>query len=279
MLALAAIAGTWYFQVKVPHDEVVAAFEEAAQQYEGAVSELEARNAELGVAISDLQKTIDSEQPPLNSKLLVKAGATIGEVQGDIATAPPIPPMPESTEKIRHELDRLPALVTDVDALGNYEEQISRLADSKAAIEASIRQMQQITNPSEQFVIQRIGSLQGIAGVQAVTEGNDPNGNLNKQGGYTATVYFSSTLVNQASVFGRDIVDKGTEGGGAIEVYRNVKDAKARNSYLASFDGGPISSGSHKVVGTVVVRTSDKLTASQQDALENSLRKALIKLI
>ena len=111
-----------------------------------------------------------------------------------------------------------------------------------------------------------------------MTEDNDPNGNLNKQGGYTATVYFSSSLINQASVFGRDIIDKGTEGGGAVEVYRNVKDAKARNTYLASFDGGPISSGSHKVVGTVVIRTSDQLTASQQADVENAVRKALIEL-
>ncbi len=181
---------------------------------------------------------------------------------------------PQSTIKTEHDH----SLVTDVEALGDYNSVIAQLSDSKATLEASIVQMQQVTNPSEKFVIERLKNLPGIVGVQAVTEDNDPNGNLNKQGGYTATVYFLSTLIDQGSVFGRDIVDKGTEGGGAIEVYRRVEDAETRNRYLAAFDGGPISSGSHKVIGTVVIRTSDRLTATQQSTLEASIRKALIKL-
>ena len=36
------------------------------------------------------------------------------------------------------------------------------------------------------------------------------------------------------------------------------------NDYLAAFDGGIFASGSHTVVGTVLVRTSNELTASQQ---------------
>lgn len=33
---------------------------------------------------------------------------------------------------------------------------------------------------------------------------------------------------------------------------------------LSGFDGSPFASGSHAVLGTVIVQTSDKLTASQQ---------------
>ena len=50
--------------------------------------------------------------------------------------------------------------------------------------------MRQITAPTESFVIQRIADVEGISGVQAVTEDHDPNGNLNKAGGYTACIYF-----------------------------------------------------------------------------------------
>lgn len=41
--------------------------------------------------------------------------------------------------------------------------------------------MKQITNPNEDFVIQRLKGIPNISGYQAVTEDHDPNGNLNKQ--------------------------------------------------------------------------------------------------
>ena len=74
------------------------------------------------------------------------------------------------------------------------------------------------------------------------------------------------------------IIDKGTDGGGAIEVYANVEDAESRDSYLAGFDGGVLASGSHTVVGTCVVRTSDELAASKQKELEAAVIGALTKL-
>ena len=43
---------------------------------------------------------------------------------------------------------------------------------------------------------------------------------------------------------------------------------KSRESYLAGFDGSILSSGSHKVVGTVLIRTSDDLNATKQKNLE-----------
>lgn len=139
--------------------------------------------------------------------------------------------------------------------------------------------MQQVTNPTEAFIVERLSGLPNITGMEAVTEDNDPNGNLNKQGGYTATVYFASDLVDQSNVYGKTIVDKGTEAGGAIEVYPTVEDANKRNEYLAGFDGaGMLSSGSHSVVGTIVIRTSDKLTASQQKEMEKNIYNSLIEI-
>ena len=78
---------------------------------------------------------------------------------------------------------------------------------------------------------------------------------MDKAGGYTAQVFFSSDLVNQSEVYGTTIIEKGTAAGGSIEVYSNVEDANSRNEYLAAFDGGFFASGSHTVIGTVVVRT------------------------
>ena len=70
----------------------------------------------------------------------------------------------------------------------------------------------------------------------------------------------------------------GTDGGGCIEVYATVEDAEERNRYLASFDGTILDSGSHSVVGTCVVRVSHLLTASEQDAIEQSITDSLTRL-
>ena len=77
--------------------------------------------------------------------------------------------------------------------------------------------------------------------------------------------------MDQGEVLGDTVIEKGTDCGGSIEVYSTVEDANSRNDYLASYDGGIFASGSHIVVGTVLVRTSDKLTASQQKTMEDNI--------
>lgn len=129
-----------------------------------------------------------------------------------------------------------------------------------------------LTNaPSEEYVISCLRKVPGIIDIEAVTETNDPNGNLNKAGGYISQVYFSYSLVNQKNIYGNTVIEKGTSAGGSIEVYKNVNDAKKRNEYLSTFDGGVLSSGSHCILGTVIIRTSNELTASQQKTLENNI--------
>ena len=70
-------------------------------------------------------------------------------------------------------------------------------------------------------------------------------------------------------------VDVGTEGGGQIEVYASASDAKKRDEYLSSFDGSMFTSGYHVVVGTMVIRTSKLLSASEQEQLANDVIAAL----
>ncbi len=136
------------------------------------------------------------------------------------------------------------------------------------------------TTPLTQiFVIDVIKKIPNIINIDAATEYNDPNGQLNKQGGYIADIFFSVDVINQNSIAGITLVEKGTDAGGSIEIYNNVEDAKKRNEYLANFDGTILSLGSHKVIGTCVVRTSSKLTASLQNILSNNIEKALTNSI
>ena len=99
------------------------------------------------------------------------------------------------------------------------------------------------------------------------------------QGSYTAAVYFADNEVTNP-VAGADLVAKGTDAGGCVEVYKTAEDAKKRNDYLSAFDGLPtvINPGSHYVYGTVVIRVAASLTASQQNTLTQKIYEKLTQL-
>lgn len=243
--------------------------EEATSNFKEAVSTVEKNNLDIETAISDLQTLIDSENPPLDNATIDNATTVIKESKTKIVE---IPKIPSKTEEI---ISATEVLLNSSDC----SETLAKLQSANNALSISIKQMQQVTNPKESFIIERLTNLPNIIGMEAVTEDNDPNGNLNKQGGYTSTVYFVSNLVDQSSVYGETIIDKGTTAGGCIEVYPTVEDANRRNEYLSAFDGaGILNSGSHSVVGTVVIRTSDKLTASQQKDMEKNIYNSLIEI-
>lgn len=252
----------WYTQVKVPHDRAVAEFVSATQA-------LEKKNTALSSKTTDLESLLNSSDPPLDGSLTDSTAALIGESRGMLHE---IPKMPDSTEEIV-------AATRDMEGRKPFDEQIDKLASAKVEYADSVKQMTQVTDPSEQFVIERISDVPNVTGVQAATEQNDPNGELHKQGGYTAAVFFSSDLVDRSQLSSEgDIVTVGTDGGGSVEVYESAEAAKARVEYLSAFDGSILSSGSHRVVGTCVVRTSNLLTASQQKSLEQGIVDALVRL-
>lgn len=252
----------WYFQVKKPHDL-------AETKFNAAVKEVEAKNTELTSAMSDAQKILDKKEAVYDN---TTKEAFITALSDAKAAQRKIPDLPKKTADINAETKKLSEPL-------DYSSVINAISEKQTAYQNSVLQMKQITNPNEDFVIQRLKGIPNISGYQAVTEDHDPNGNLNKQGGYTSTVYFSTPLIDQSSVYGNDIVDKGTECGGAIEVYASEEDAEKRDSYLASFDGaGMLNSGSHKVLGAIVIRTSTKLTATQQNKFTNNITNKLLEL-
>lgn len=252
----------WYFQVKKPHDL-------AETKFNAAVKEVEAKNTELTSAMNDAQKILYKKEAVYDN---TTKEAFITALSDAKAAQRKIPDLPKKTADINAETKKLSEPL-------DYSSVINAISEKQTAYQNSVLQMKQITNPNEDFVIQRLKGIPNISGYQAVTEDHDPNGNLNKQGGYTSTVYFSTPLIDQSSVYGNDIVDKGTECGGAIEVYASEEDAEKRDSYLASFDGaGMLNSGSHKVLGTIVIRTSTKLTATQQNEFTNNITNKLLEL-
>ena len=240
---------------------------EAQDAFKAAASALDEKNAEVDTAIADLQEVVESDAKPLDEATTKAAEESISAAQGAKVTAPD---MASDTDAIKEQTAELEKV--------DYKAQLDEIAKAKTDLENSIKQREQVTNPSEAFVIQRLTGVEHIETPTAVTEDHDPNGQLNKQGGYTATVYFVSDLVNQSEVIGDDVIEKGTDGGGAVEVYPDESGAEKRNEYLAGFDGGILSSGSHSVCGTCVIRASDKLTVSQQKELEAAIIEALTRL-
>lgn len=267
VIVVAVVAGGayWYVNYQIPHNEAASAFDAAA-------AGLNNRNAELDSAIEKLQDLMGSGEDPLDEGTLEAASAAIGEAQG---AKQEVPAMPGDTGEIN-------SLAAKIDGMGDYAPQLEALSTAQTNLQNSIDQLKQVTKPSEQFVIERLTGLPNITGVEAATEQNDPNGKLHKDGGYTAAVFFSSDLVDQSQVYADDtctgIPAAGTDGGGCVEVYATVEDAEERNAYLSNFDGSILRPGSHMVLGTCVIRTSDLLQASQQDALEQSIIDSLTRL-
>ena len=241
---------------------------EAINAFDSARSSAEQKNSDLDTVISEAEALVAEGKPALDETLIPTLETAISEAK---SAKQPIMEMP-ATE------DEIIAATQQLDSL-DYSSALSNLSEKKSALEKSVKQYALVDAPTEAYVIECLKKVENIVDISAVTEDNDPNGNLNKAGGYTAQVYFSSDLVNQSEVYGASLIEKGTDASGSIEVYANVEDATARNEYLASFDGGIFASGSHPVVGTALVRTSDELTASQQQTLEANIITALTEIV
>lgn len=268
IVVIAVIVGSLgaYFGYFKPHKEAVEA-------YNVVVSDIQEKTDQLDGEIKKLQELVDNEDKPLDETTIDTAKEAIKNAG---ASKIVIGEMPKATKDI---LSRTKELSTPVD----YSDELTALSTAYTNLENSKKQYKQVVNPSEEFVMQRILTVDDVADARAVTEDQDPNGNLHKAGGYTSTIYFESKTVNQSDVYisgeyADVLIDKGTDAGGAIEVYENVEDAEKRRDYLATFDGTIFANGTHTVIGTVLVRTSNELTATQQKELEQKVIDALTRL-
>lgn len=85
---------------------------------------------------------------------------------------------------------------SDTDELNkplDYSADIKTLGNARVVFEQSAQQLKPITNPSQDFVISRLSKVAGISDIEPVNEENDVNKQLNKQGGYTAAILFTTT--------------------------------------------------------------------------------------
>lgn len=243
-------------------EEEVAAEEAFNAEVARIQAELEKRDADVEAA----QAVVDDERPALDETLKPALQTAISEASAIEFDAPKASGGVEETNSATEELKKI-----------TYTDQLQSLKDATKALSDSIKKYELVNAPEESYVIKCLKTVKDIDGIAAATEDHDPNGNLHKDGGYTAQVYFSCPLVDH-SYMDNDIIEAGTDGGGSVEVYKTAEEAKKREEYLAGFDGTITASGSHEVIGTCIVRTSDSLTATQQKELEAAIIEALTKI-
>ena len=168
----------------------------------------------------------------------------------------------------------------NADSDAEYKKSTKTINADIKAYKNSIKQLKQVTKPSEDFLLERAKTVGTITNVEAATEETGGNNLMNKAGGYYAYIAMKSSLVTDSYYTSQSPVEAGVEGGAVIEAFKTEKLAKARNAYLGELDtmGGILNPGSHKVVGTLVIRTASTLTASQQQQLEQAVIDKLIEL-
>ena len=307
----------WYFGIKVPKDEAYQEYQVKFQEYCGIVSEyntdVEHYNAAAALVISansafdskvdEAQALIDCGDTPFEQEKLTALKKTVDGALDIRISSPNLKntvPAPadslvfENSKKadIEAATISLDTIVVDYSTSCNsilektedltipdYSDFYTTIASQMEDLEKSYAIQNQITNPSEEWVISILEKIDTVANIAPATEDNDPNDHLNKPHGYTSAVFFSTPLLGTEGLSGDALIDEGTSAGGQVETYANVEDAEARNDYLANFDTNFWAApGLHIVFGTMVIRVSDDLPASKQQEIASAIMDEMIKL-
>ena len=241
------------------------AFAQVEAEYDAAARSLIQKNEVLKEAIASAEAVLGSGIP-LDASRAIALEQSINQAK-DMLVAPVYSP---------REMDSMIAVTNEMNAI-DYQVITEELDERSVKLEESIIQCRLVNNPSEEYIVACLENIPGVTGIAPATEQNDPNGKLNKDGGYTAAVFFAHENINTTPYSGNTLLNKGTSAGGCLEVYCTVEDAQARNTYLAGFDGTFLDSGSHTVLGTVVIRVSPNMTATEQDAVEAAIISVLLQ--
>lgn len=272
------------------------AYNDKIAPYNEAVQVVADKNKELEDIVNSAQDVINKGETPFDENTLTALKDAMKVALDSKAAVPePLAAYDEITidEKAKKaELETLTAQAeADTEAMKafvapelpvapDYSQAIESVNTARLAYEDSIQGLKQITAPTDEFVIERLQKVDTITEIGAVTEDHDPNGMLKKQGGYIGCIYFTDSQVNRDELYieeGMDnVIDVGCDGGGAVEIFNTTEEAQTRNTYLGSFDGTGMASGSHYVYGTIIVRTSDELNGTQQLELTDKIVNELI---
>ena len=186
--------------------------------------------------------------------------------------------IPEKLGLVSENSEDINATFENGNSIEKIEADIETINNMTKEIEDMNMVVAQIKQPSKDWVIERLEGIEEITDIGYVTDETDINAMLGKEGGYRDCIYFGVDSIDASTINGEDIVAKGTDAGGAIEVFTNIEDAEARCAYLEEYEGTLLYSGSYAIVGTMVIRTSYKLTGMEQLELTDRITMEFTKV-
>ncbi len=129
----------YVFLYKIPYDEAVVGFNNAADRYHAAVTALDDRNKELNDSIMSLNQVIHTENIPIDEFLLLEANSVLEEARNiPKDSALPIPEMPKKPDEIKETTAKILESIPEVQAMGDYSETIELLSATKTEYQAMI---------------------------------------------------------------------------------------------------------------------------------------------
>lgn len=129
-------------------------------------------------------------------------------------------------------------------------------------------------NPSEAYIEKILDEVPGIIEIEAVRPATDVNHLLEDE--CSSVIYFTYEKVDQTLFDDNENMPtaKGCDGGGCIEVFLDLDNAKFRMSTLKMMR---IFVGKSYRYGTVIIRTSSKLPSSEQNELISLILNQMVQ--
>ncbi len=142
----------------------------------------------------------------------------------------------------------------------DYTDVTDALTAAISDFEKSVQIYDNINNPTEEFVEERLAEISTVTGTLPATEPTGSNAPV-------CAVYFNDSRVSSD----KEKVSENVYGGGAVELCGTAEAAEERDLYLATFDGAAFTRGYHTVLGSMVIRTSPDLTTGQQEKMAEQI--------
>ncbi|WP_050008345.1 hypothetical protein [Butyrivibrio sp. WCE2006] len=282
-----------YYSLIKEYNQMISEYNVFVSEYNSTIDQLTKQNNILDDGIRAAQAAIEDERTPYDLNTRIQLRNALRDSRNHFTDVPPrtFSKAPMASAFIGNTAPEELELATILDENAKVNDDISALSEEIQTIQQnmntlpvipdnttvadnliklageyldSIEVLEQVTAPKESFITERLGRVSSITGMQAVTLDHDPNEHLGKPGWYTSCVYFTVSYIDPDSIEGSDIVDKGTVAGGAIEVYETNRDAQNREKDLSAYDDTLLNPGSRYIVGSILIRTSKKLTHDQQ---------------
>lgn len=137
---------------------------------------------------------------------------------------------------------------------------------------------EQLYKPECEWVKKRLANIEQVNESGIVTTQEDIVKYMGQDSGCIGIVYFGLDSIDANIVNGDNIISKGTDAGGSVEIFDSLEATRNRCEYLGQFDNTYLYSGSYALVGTMVIRISYKLDSEKQLEITSKLCEQMSRI-